>query len=181
MISFIYTQFVFSLSLIFPLMISGFLHMYIVKKNYFSFLNKPISIKLFGQNKTLRGFIVMPFLTYFGLVCTEVLLRNPFSLLSNTQILSLGLLLGFFYSLFELPNSWMKRKLNIQPGKTPEKNKLLFVIIDQTDSVVGCLIAYSFYLDLTWQNIIIVMLLGPSIHLAVNYLLFLLKLRKEPV
>ena len=40
-------------SIMLPLIISGFLHMYVVKANLFTFLNIPISEKLFGKNKTL--------------------------------------------------------------------------------------------------------------------------------
>lgn len=170
-----------ALSLIFPLVIAGFLHMFLVKKNLLFFLNKPISMHLFGKNKTYRGFIAMPVLTYIGLLCSQWIPFFKVQNLTHVQLLNLGLWLGLFYALFELPNSWMKRRLNIEPGKTPDKNKLLFIFIDQADSVAGCLCVYVFFMDLSLMTLGLVILLGPSLHLLVNYLLYMCKLRKEPV
>ncbi len=170
-----------ALSLIFPLVIAGFLHMFLVKKNLLSSLNKPISLKMFGRNKTYRGFVAMPVFTYIGLLYSQAIPFFKNQNLTQMQLLKLGLLLGLFYALFELPNSWMKRRLNIEPGKTPDKNKLLFIFIDQADSVIGCLCVYVLFMDLTFLTISLVILLGPSLHLLVNYMLYLFKLRKEPV
>ncbi len=177
----VYENFLFSLTLILPLVISGFLHMFIVKKNLFSVLNKPISVDLFGRNKTYRGFVAMPVLTYIGLLCSNWISYFKNHQFNQVQILSLGLLLGLFYALFELPNSWMKRRLNIEPGKTPNKNKALFIFIDQADSVMGCLFAYALFMDLTILTVVFVIFLGPSLHLMVNFVLYLFKLRKEPM
>ena len=59
----------------------------------------------------------------------------------------IGFLLGLGYSLFELPNSFIKRRLDIKPGKTTNGfKKMFFIFLDQADSVFGvCLVVCLFY------------------------------------
>jgi hypothetical protein len=172
--------------LLLPLIISGSLHMFIVKKNYLSFLNIPIHLRAFGKNKTWRGLIVMPVLTLLSLPLV-ILISKYISL--NWEILNYfqqqnfflaGFLLGLGYVLAELPNSFIKRRLNITEGKTSQKFPVLFVILDQGDSALGCLPVYYLFFNIKIEILIFTLIIGIVVHLLANFLLYKIKLRKEP-
>ncbi len=168
-----------------PLVISGIAHMIIVRLNLFSILKKPINIKLFGENKTYRGFVIMPLISIFSVYITiKIISLNQIVLSFNFEEYPFwltGFLMGIFYCLFELPNSWIKRRLGIQPGKLPEKKKLLFALTDQADSVIGCSLLFYNLFNFSFLFTFYLILFGSSLHLFINYLLYLCKIRKNPL
>ena len=175
------------LLLILPLFVSASLHMVIVKLDLLSFAKIPLSQRLFGRNKTWRGFLVMPPLTVLGVEVAFMITAQFFSdwlwLWPEDFLLRvlLGVLLGLSYLIFELPNSWFKRRRGIPEGARSETNAWLYVIIDQGDSAVGCALCYAIFWPVTAPYVGGLILVGPVVHLVGNYLLFLLKLRREPV
>jgi CDP-diglyceride synthetase len=102
-------------------------------------------------------------------------------ILRNHPTLLLGSLLGFSYALFELPNSFLKRKVGIKPGQMSDKNPWLFSVLDQADSVVGCLLVYLCFVPLNISIILGIVLGGTLIHLLFNLLLYSVGLRKNPL
>lgn len=168
-----------------PLVVSGILHMVVVRTNVLASLKRPIAESLFGPNKTWRGVVVMPILTVIGVALAK-LLEPAFggmlvARLTPFPTVPLGVVLGLAYVLAELPNSYVKRRLGIPPGETPEKNRVLFVLVDQADSAVGCALAYLFMTSISLGLAALLAVLGPGVHLLVNVLLFLAGLRKRPV
>lgn len=92
----------------------------------------------------------------------------------------LGILLGLAYVAFELPNSYLKRRLDISPGKTAKDAwKYPFILLDQIDSLIGILLVLHLYISLNWAQIIGLLLVGTLTHLGVNRLLYLAKLRQN--
>ena len=137
-----------------PLLIAGLLHhFFIIKYNLFEFLAKPIDFHLklgnrrfFGDSKTFRGFIAVILFTGFSMVAINVLLGIPLKLNSFLS----GMLLGFGYSLGELPNSFLKRRFSIKESSLPHGSfGLILHILDQTDSVIGSLI-YAIMFAILW-------------------------------
>ena len=146
--------------------------------------------RILGDNKTWKGF--------FGYIILNVLcsillgaiwnisnlngmnyfyLKLPNTIYSN---LAIGILLGLGYSIFELPNSFLKRRLNIEPGKTPNRiNKIYFIFLDQADSVIGCCTVLSLFYQMTFGFYIMYILLGAFTHIVFNVLLYFLGLRKN--
>ena len=61
---------------------------------------------------------------------------------SNFNLIEFGLLVGLVFNLSELPNSFIKRRLDIPPG---DENSKLFYFIDHMDSTYGVLILWYFY------------------------------------
>jgi CDP-diglyceride synthetase len=163
-----------------PLLFSGSLHMAFVRKDWLPALRRPLNPQLFGPNKTWRGFVVMIPGVWLG-QAIEPLLSNPTTSLRAASGVLLGLSLGLAYMLAELPNSYIKRRLGIEAGMLPTKNKLLFAFIDQADSAVGCAIAYRLLLGAPWATVIILSLLGPFVHLLANLTLYALGLRRRPI
>jgi CDP-diglyceride synthetase len=166
-----------------PLIVGGIFHMIVVKMNILSYFKKPIHQRWFGQNKTWRGFVIMPLATWPGVLIAQNL-EGVFDL--NTPLLTLepswllALVLGIGYCLAELPNSLIKRRLGIKEGKTSDKFKWLFVIFDQADSAFGCLLAYWFVIDISLQTMILAILFGTLLHLAINLSLYQAGLRENP-
>jgi hypothetical protein len=171
------------LLLVLPLIVGGVLHMIIVKKDILSYLKKPIHQRWFGSNKTWRGFVVMPLATWPGVILAQSFERSldlSAPLLTLHSSFFLALVLGFAYCLAELPNSYLKRRLGIKEGQTSEKNKALFIILDQADSATGCLLAYKLVLGISWPVFWATILIGMAIHFVINLLLYSLQLRKNP-
>lgn len=154
-----------------------------VKADILSYLKKPIHQSWFGQNKTWRGFFVMPLATWPGVILAQYLervfdLSTP--LLVGHSAILLALILGLGYCLAELPNSFMKRRLGIKEGKTSDRYKWFFVILDQADSAIGCLLAYRLVIAISWKLVIMTVVFGTVIHLILNVLLYLVGVRKNP-
>ncbi|NHB92165.1 CDP-archaeol synthase [Photorhabdus cinerea] len=167
--------------LMIPVILGGCLHMLIVTKNYFACWAIPIHQRYFGRNKTWRGFIAVPIITaLFSLLWLILGIETQDTVIPKTisSCLFAGFLAGFGYVLFELPNSWLKRRLGAAPGQHPEQNKRLFILFDQLDSAIGVTIAYFIYLNLTYIDALFVFLCFLISAFIVKNMLFLLSLKK---
>ncbi len=166
-----------------PIIIGGVLHMFVVTKQWFSFLAIPVYTPWFGANKTWRGFVIMPLLTLFGAWVTffaaspihDYLLFN----LHTVSISALGAALGFAYILFELPNSWLKRRLGAQPGEIPTACPPCFFALDQLDSILGCALTYMLFFGLSVELTLLQIVLFPFVAIAIKQVLYWLKLKKS--
>lgn len=148
--------------------------------------------RLFGNNKTWKGFIGYIILgtvctVIWGIICNSSLYlytRNYFyDNHSNTVFYNvlIGFLLGTAYAVFELPNSFLKRRLGIIEGKTTTGAlKWFFVFIDQADSIFGCALVLCLICKLDILLYVECILLGAATHIILNILLYLAHLRKNP-
>ncbi len=146
--------------------------------------------RIFGDNKTWKGFfgyllwnVVCAVL--WGFVCQVTSLGeyNFFYRGTENTILNniiIGFLLGMAYALFELPNSFLKRRLGIVPGKSISGFwKAFFVFFDQADSVFGCVLVVCLYLPLSISTYFVYVAIGAATHILINMLLYALKLRRN--
>lgn len=129
-----------------PLILSNVLHIFWVKKNLFPRWAVPVWPRLFGANKTWRGFVVLPLLNgFFSLFLPGSPFGNGFLV---------GFVLGLAYLLSELPNSWMKRRAGIPPGGSSAPNTWFFALLDKTDSSLGVSLASHFIFHFSlWQTV----------------------------
>lgn len=165
-----------------PVIIGGVLHMMIVTHNILPQLTIPIHKQWFGANKTWRGMLAVPLLTAFGALClwpVELLLADHAVFPHGLDLLLSGLIAGIGYVLAELPNSYMKRRLGIAAGATPDKNRWLFTALDQIDSGIGVAVAYGLFLDLPLLTVCLCAITFPFTALGVKRLLFMAKLKKS--
>lgn len=165
------------LLLFLPLVIGNVAHMIIVKKNYIKALSIPISSKLFGTNKTYRGFLVLPVLSGFIAYLNAIIFDSL--QIANRYAFFIRIGLGFAYMLFELPNSYLKRKLGIPQGTSSNKYKILQLCIDKIDSLVGVFAFYYFTISVTFDTIIALFIAAFLIHISLSYLLVVLKIKKS--
>jgi CDP-2,3-bis-(O-geranylgeranyl)-sn-glycerol synthase len=128
--------------------------------------------RIFGNNKTFRGFFFGWAVGFFvGIMEGFVFGFDKVPVLLSLLI-PLGALLG------DLTGAFVKRRIDIAPGG-------LLPVVDQIDFVVGAVL-FSLPLilinwqGLSWQLIVVVLLITPPIHLFTNFLAYKLKLKKHP-
>jgi CDP-diglyceride synthetase len=124
--------------------------------------------RIFGDNKTWKGFFGMIALTALS---AWLLWHGAFA-----YGYLYGAWLGFAYVLFELPNSFVKRRLGLESGKNGGAVQTFF---DQADSVIGYALFLAIVYPLTWYEIIGIIIIGTATHYVINILLFLVKLRGQ--
>lgn len=180
----------------FPVILAGIMNMLFVKTKLYSRIKLPIDggkvlrdgKRIFGENKTWAGFagmIIFGALAQFlwGFVC----LRIPemcyiYFRFDNTPLFNLtaGASMGLAYVLFELPNSFIKRRLDIPSGKTVRGVKgCVFFLIDQTDSLFGVAAVFAALYPMSVRQYFLYILLGAVTHIAVNLILYALKIRRN--
>jgi len=185
--------------LMLPLVLAGVCNMIYVKLPVHAVLRAPMDggrvlrdgRRLFGDNKTWKGFLGMVIFCSFWFSLQAALFSAfpwarslslvPFQSLPWPFLPPLcGSLWGLGYTLFELPNSFMKRRLGIRPGMNlPGPRGLLFTFIDQTDSVVGCFAAlYAFY-RYDMRTGVFLLVIGVAVHYVVNVGLYFARLKKQ--
>lgn len=179
-----------------PVILAGILNMLFVKTPMYARLKCPIDggkslrdgRRLFGENKTWAGFWGMILAGALAqLLWGRVCLGMPemcyiYSNHENTPLFNLlaGAAMGLAYMLFELPNSFVKRRLDIPCGKTVAGIKgAVFFVVDQVDSLFGVgLVFAALYPMSLWQYFLYI-LLGAATHIAVNWLLYKTRIRRN--
>jgi len=184
---------------LFPAILAGIFNMIWCKLPILGALKKPMDggrclrdgKRIFGDNKTWKGLVGYLLLNtlitvLWGVICQAAgwnsynffYLNRDNTLLFN---LGVGFLLGLGYALFELPNSFIKRRLSIEPGKPTEGVwKVLFIFLDQADSVFGCCLVVCLFYEMTVWFYLLYVLVGAVTHIVCNVLLYFMGLRKNP-
>jgi len=147
--------------------------------------------RLFGDNKTWKGFFGMIALTAICLAAAEGLVVN-FPHIRQLSLIPFedfrfpfnawffGAVWGLAYVLAELPNSFLKRRVDIPPGKNARGIKgLLFLALDQADSVIGCVLVLPLFSSISWVDALVLIVLGSIAHYLTNLGLFVVHLKKQ--
>ena len=183
----------------FPVILAGVFNMLLLKIPFLKSRCRPIDSgknwtdgkRIFGDSKSVLGFILMTVLAgilevFWGFLL-QGLGRNNWSLLylyfENTPAFNflIGMLFGFLYMLFELPNSFIKRRLSVSAAEQGDRRiglKLFFFILDQIDSMFGIMLCLGILAHLTPAQTVFAIFLGGLTHVFVNCLLILFRVRK---
>jgi len=163
-----------------------------VKLNWFAFLKIPLDLKytfnekrIFGDNKTLRGIVLMVLFSSLFCYLLDFIVRLypdlenyiPFYFNKYSPAFY-GLLFGLGYTIPELPNSFFKRQIDIPPGKT---GGIINLVIDQLDSVVGCFILIYPFISISPFLVLFGIIFYICVHLIVNILLYSIGIRRQPL
>lgn len=148
-----------SLWLALPVMAGGALHIAVLRLGVLRGLARvPLDggatlrgRRVFGENKTLRGALVMVVATMLCAFAQSVVAAHagwarPLELVEYGRLhpLAWGALLGAGYIAGELPNSFWKRQLDVAPGARAAGGLgWVFWLADQLDSLVGVLLLMS--------------------------------------
>jgi len=174
-----------------PAGLAAILHMVAVKLDLFPALKMPLDAqhtyrgkRIFGQNKTWRGVVLMVvfsiagtyFLQFLTGISPTIQSNNILDFNKNSAIFY-GVLFGLAYTLGELPNSFIKRQKGIEEGK---RGPFIHILIDQADSPIACLIVLWAFTRMDVNFFIAGCFFYLLLHLFFNVLLFLLGIRKNP-
>lgn len=146
--------------------------------------------RIFGDNKTWRGFAVMVPATGLAFLLVSQVVERFFGgveaaglwRLESWQYLLLGLWTGFFFMACELPNSFLKRQLGVAPGGTPARPwaKVLTFVFDRFDSLIGLLGSAAVFVATPWQLWVILLVGGSFVHWLFSVLLYAFGVKKRP-
>ncbi len=173
--------------------------------------------RIFGPNKMWRGFAMMPLAAAMafwtvgslrpglpawlasgmwdlsgaqyaalGLACgfAFMLAELPNSFVKRQlDVAPVGLACGFAFMLAELPNSFLKRQLDVAPGMAARGRGLaaVFFVFDRVDSVLGVLIVLTAMLPVAPGTWAWVLLLGPGTHWLFSLWLYYLDVKARPL
>jgi hypothetical protein len=148
-------------------------------------LKRPISLRLFGENKTWRGALAMT----GGTVAAALVLhrlpayrrRLPPPIAEANPAL-VGALLGIASWTGELPNSFVKRRLGIPPGqrrRSPAGAVISFV--DQADWVPAAWLLLRPPWRMSGREVAQTFLVVAAVHVPVNLIGYAIGARSEPL
>lgn len=141
--------------------------------------------RLLGANKTWAGAMALPPAAAVSFAAGYALAPSAFvSLLwplSGAAPAALGFALGAAFVLAELPNSFLKRRLDVAPGEAPSSGALRYVlpVIDRLDSLTGVLIALALTVGLTGPLALGAVVLGAAVHASLSVLMHRLGLKRR--
>ena len=183
----------------FPVILAGVFNMVLLKIPFLKRLCRPIDgsknwidgKRILGDSKSILGFVLMTFLSAVMEIIWGFLLQglgaSYLSLLylhfenAPTFNFLIGSIFGFLYMLFELPNSFIKRRLSVSAAEEKDKRralKLFFFVMDQIDSMFGIMIFLGILLHFSFWQTVFAIFMGGLTHVLVNGLLILFKVRK---
>lgn len=115
--------------------------------------------RLFGDNKTIRGFVS-------GIIAgtTVGFIQNE---LFRGFILSLGALLG------DLVGAFIKRRFGFNPGDP-------LPVLDQLDFVAGAFLLSVNFFPIDFTTLVFIAVLTPFMHLFMNIVAYVLKVKSKP-
>src|SRR5215813_5988075 len=153
-----------------PLLVGLSLHGFCIKFNSLAFLCLPIDRgqkfrgkRIFGDNKTYRGVVVVGLGTAIGFGLQSLFLHQIASIrsvelfdYSFLKSAPLGLAVGVAAMLSELPNSFIKRRFEIAPGSAAKGWKgWVFYVYDQIDFLVGAWIVLATVVPVTVERVLL--------------------------
>ncbi len=176
-----------------PVLVAGIVQILIIKAGWLKSLAAcPIDgglcfrdRRVFGANKTLRGAVIMPLISALASAlqaraapgASEWLCVAPFQV---NHPAAWGLLLGFGYVIGELPNSFLKRQLDIAPGAAAKgRTAFLFWLADQWDSVIGVFLVLGFVWAPGLQFMVMLFALALLLHTLAAALMVVLGLKER--
>ncbi len=158
-----------------PILLTGTVHLVVIKRDWLPALRR-IALdggarfrgrRVFGDNKTLRGAVVM---IGGSALCSVLLARLTSDWASPIEFAAVhpaawGALVGTGYIVGELPNSFVKRQIGIAPGAMDSGLRgRLFWIVDQLDSLVGVLA----FVAPVWQPSLSLVIASTFVMLALH-------------
>jgi hypothetical protein len=178
-----------------PLLLAAVAQGLCIKHDWLKLLKRPLDMgrtyrgrRIFGDHKTWRGSLINVFgCTLGALIQGRLLAQASFPpwlplLDYDRHALLAGILMGAGMSFGELPNSFLKRQMEVPPG-TQKKGVLgvAFFIFDQVDLVIGIWLFLFLLVRPTLPLILWSLVLGLPLHVCVSTVGYLLNMRKTLV
>ena len=178
-----------------PLLLAAIAQGLCIKYDWLSRLRRPLDLgrvykgkRIFGDHKTWRGLAINVLFCPLGAIIQAwlqgkgVLPQWLFLLDYESHALTVGVLIGLGMTVGELPNSFLKRRFDIPPGKSREGPLgIAFFIYDQVDLTIGIWVFLFFLIRPSLWLVLWSLLLTLALHLAVSSVGYLLGMRKTLV
>jgi hypothetical protein len=178
-----------------PLLGGGVFHGLCMKYGWLSFLKRPIDFgytirgrPLFGANKTFRGPVAVGFgaALILGLQTTVL---HRFSGARNIELFGyagangwlLGFVVGAAAMVAELPNSFLKRQLGVNPGEGKQGwlGTALYAV-DQVDLLLGAWLVFALVLEVRLAWVFFSVILVAAVHQLLTSVTYALGMRASP-
>jgi hypothetical protein len=170
-----------------PLLLSAAMSGVVMRQDWLSFARRPLDAgctlrgkRIFGDSKTWRGVIVAVAGCIAGAAMQKYVVGESAQSVARVDythldVVPFGLVMGATAMLGELPNSFVKRRLGIAPGKTTQGwLAAIFYVWDQVDLLMFSLPALSCWaridLELVAAAMAVTLVLHPITSL-VGYLM----------
>lgn len=178
-----------------PLLLVAIAHGFCIKYDWLSGLKKPLDLgvqfrgkRVFGDQKTWRGLVISVVFCTVGTMI-QAWLQGKGYLPSWIFLLDYrkhryvaGILLGLGMTAGELPNSFIKRQLDIPPGMRKEGLVgAAFFLFDQVDLTIGIWIFLFFLIRPSLLLVVWSFLITLVLHVAISSVGHLAGMRKTMV
>lgn len=179
--------------LFFPLLVGLALHGFSIKYDILAFLCRPIDRgrkfrgkRIFGDNKTYRGVVVVSLGTAIGFGLQSLLFHRIASVRSVElfdyaffKSVALGVAVGVAAMVSELPNSFIKRRFEIAPGTAAKGWKsVIFYVYDQIDFLLGAWLVLALAVPVTVERVLLSSVLLLVAHQLMSSVGYALGMRK---
>jgi CDP-2,3-bis-(O-geranylgeranyl)-sn-glycerol synthase len=150
------------------------------------FLGRPVDFgkrwrgkRILGDHKTFRGLLFGVIAAVVAAFLQKILYEDVFFFrelsivdYSATNFVALGFLLGFGALFGDMVESFFKRRRGTAPGKP-------WIPWDQMDFLLGSLLFCMVLFIPPWKVIVILVILVPILHIAINRIGYMLGLQKN--
>lgn len=176
-----------------PLLVGAIVNGLCIRFQCLTFLTYPLDFRLtcrkrrlFGNNKTFRGIILFSIGTALAVSLQATVFHN-IPLLQSLEILNYDLvyppLFGFFLGvaamLSELPNSYLKRQLDIPSGGAAHGIWLpIFYFLDQVDLLAGTWLVLSLAMKVTLDHVLFSIVFIFFAHQIITIIAYFLGMRQ---
>lgn len=162
-----------------PLFLGLALHGLALRQRWWQSLQIPLDAgvtfrgkRLFGSNKTLRGvaFVALGTAIGYGLAAWLGLFSEvPWPRLAIGRWIALGAAVGAAAMLSELPNSFLKRQLNVAPGGTASGVAAVgLYVLDQVDFLLGGWLVLGPVIGVSWSRLLWSIAFVGVVHQAIS-------------
>ena len=181
------------LLLFLPVLGAPLLHAPVLRFDWFAGLKLPLDAgatfrgrRLFGANKTVRGAICM----VLGVLLATLLLEAVWPAwwdelpqdARDAEPALLGALIGAGIVIGELPNSFLKRQMDVAPGtQRRSPGGMALTVLDQGDLVLGVWIALLPVYAMPVWAVALTFVVVSAVHLLINVVGFAIGARTAPI
>jgi len=175
-----------------PLLLSAALSGVVMRQDWLAFARRPLDAghcfrgrRIFGDSKTWRGVLVAVLGCTIGVAIQKHLIGEHAAGIARVEyarldVVTFGVIMGVTAMLGELPNSFIKRRLNIPPGQSTKGWLAVgFYVWDQVDLLMFSLPALSLWADIDGALVATAVMVTLILHPMTSLIGYLIGARRS--